>query len=1261
MRVVRKSEIRLGALLLVIFLQLQGAWANPVNVRDSMALIALYNATEGVNWTNQWDFNQPIDNWYGVTTNQVGDVVQLDLSSNGLRGSLPNQIGLLSALKVLKLEFNQISGPIPDGIGILFNLEQLVAFNNNLEGNLPDTLVNLRLLRRISLSNNNFSGTLPSRIGQMDSLTMLVMDRNALEGPLPESIGGCENLEILALNDNFISGSLPESVGQLKNLRELLLFNNHLTGSLPASMVQMNSLEILWMQSNGLTGEVPPFSLANLRSLRLNNNAISGLPDLSNNPFGIGFPDGLSVELNQLSFDDILMNRALIGTARFSYAPQDTLGTFATYYANEGDRLQILLPFDDTVTTSGYRWFQDGDLYQFTQENVFIINNIQKSDAGIYHAEIGNDIIGDLILRTTPFEIIVRDSLDCNGEMGQSCFSAPIFCEPDEADLFCGTLPVAPDIMVCRDIGFSAETRWIGWIADTSEMTLEVLPFSCSDIDAGVQWEVYLNCSGRQLIYCQDTCDAENREIRLTGLIKGEDYLLALRSCSGQCRFQIRTSSAGTAQPLILAGPISGPDTICGIGGSLELELENAQGVIQEFVWTINDDTISTPRPNLSYDVDEAVLLEICVFGVSACDTSNSICKLVPVFPDVSIENVAIDVVRNDSFYVVEFQVEGGVGTIVFDSLRGAFNAVTRTFVSEPIRCGQPFEVMVTDENGCSDFIEGVEVCNCSSEAGRIDDEVIEACLEDVIRVSPAMGVQLDSNDASGYVLLDQQDFDENEILAESPNGRFLFLPGILQPDRVYYAFFVVGNEDGNTIDYADPCLDFSGPQPIIFYSYPKANAGEDEVYCQNTFTLRARRSRSGSTGLWMQVGGPNAVVGQPMEPVTDVQVAVNATYTFSWTETFNDCSSSDTVVVEVLPELNGNISGPDSICDGQVAMLEVIGDFDTYLWENGDTASFREITSPGNYCVDITKDGLCTQRICKLVRDAIVMNPEILGDTRICEGEETMLQVIPTFDTYSWNTGDSTFFITADTAGTYCITVTDFKGCRATDCVVVVEDDAREAFISDTLCFGESLEVFDTVLTTTGSFILRENDGEGCDSVVKVDLFVYPEIFISDSLIILDDGSSNGSVSVNIRGGSPPYDYLWNTGATIPFVNNLPGDIYTLTVTDSKGCIQEFSFDLRQPNSVEDHLEGPWRLHPNPVSKGGQLLIVAQSADDLGDIHVRAYSSDGRVVIDEKLQGVTSTNSGFLPIEGIDEGVYLLHVSDATMGRSHILTFIVQ
>ena len=49
--------------------------ANP----DRDALIALYNATNGPNWTNKWDMNSEMSTWYGVTLNSTGRVERLNL------------------------------------------------------------------------------------------------------------------------------------------------------------------------------------------------------------------------------------------------------------------------------------------------------------------------------------------------------------------------------------------------------------------------------------------------------------------------------------------------------------------------------------------------------------------------------------------------------------------------------------------------------------------------------------------------------------------------------------------------------------------------------------------------------------------------------------------------------------------------------------------------------------------------------------------------------------------------------------------------------------------------------------------------------------------------------------------------------------------------------------------------------------------------------------------------------------------------------
>lgn len=55
---------------------------NECRMSDSLVLVALYNASGGSNWTNAWDLNQPMDNWYGVELNEEGCVRCLDLDGN---------------------------------------------------------------------------------------------------------------------------------------------------------------------------------------------------------------------------------------------------------------------------------------------------------------------------------------------------------------------------------------------------------------------------------------------------------------------------------------------------------------------------------------------------------------------------------------------------------------------------------------------------------------------------------------------------------------------------------------------------------------------------------------------------------------------------------------------------------------------------------------------------------------------------------------------------------------------------------------------------------------------------------------------------------------------------------------------------------------------------------------------------------------------------------------------------------------------------
>ena len=79
---------------------------------DRAALIALYNATGGTNWTDNtnWRGNSFIGEWYGVTTNDDGRVTAISLKENGLKGQLPAALGDLSELTNLTLTKNDLRG-----------------------------------------------------------------------------------------------------------------------------------------------------------------------------------------------------------------------------------------------------------------------------------------------------------------------------------------------------------------------------------------------------------------------------------------------------------------------------------------------------------------------------------------------------------------------------------------------------------------------------------------------------------------------------------------------------------------------------------------------------------------------------------------------------------------------------------------------------------------------------------------------------------------------------------------------------------------------------------------------------------------------------------------------------------------------------------------------------------------------------------------------------------------------------------------------
>ncbi len=271
------SPPRLAVTVLALCIAFTMAAAPSAGVAtDRDVLVALYQAANGANWKNNanWLSDAPLATWHGVTTDDSGRVIALDLSENGLSGAIPPELGNLTNLTALNLYPNDLSGDIPSELGNLTNLEFLDLAGNRLSGTIPSELGNLTNLRQLSLAGNDLSGVIPPGLGQLTNLKWLYLHENDLSGTIPSELGQLTSLESLGLWNNDLSGAIPPGLGQLTNLRLLDLSGNRLSGTIPSELGQLTELKVLYLSENALSGCVPEL----WRNVEENDLAQLGLP-----------------------------------------------------------------------------------------------------------------------------------------------------------------------------------------------------------------------------------------------------------------------------------------------------------------------------------------------------------------------------------------------------------------------------------------------------------------------------------------------------------------------------------------------------------------------------------------------------------------------------------------------------------------------------------------------------------------------------------------------------------------------------------------------------------------------------------------------------------------------------------------------------------------------------------------------------------------------------------------------------------------------
>lgn len=268
------------------------------------------------------------------------------------------------------------------------------------------------------------------------------------------------------------------------------------------------------------------------------------------------------------------------------------------------------------------------------------------------------------------------------------------------------------------------------------------------------------------------------------------------------------------------------------------------------------------------------------------------------------------------------------------------------------------------------------------------------------------------------------------------------------------------------------------------------------------------------------------------------------------------------------------------------------------YQWSNGATTADIDDLVAGMYELTLT-DGSGFGNFC-----TEIFTFEILGATSplqvdvanfepiACAGEESgsieiiVANGIEPYE-YLWSGGQNTAELSNVGAGVYELTVTDALGCTLTESYTFNEPQPLliPDAVNDISCFGNidgeiAPDVAGGVLPlqfmwstgetessinnlTEGAYAVTITDAFGCTATQ--DFFITEPDELALSLITEDSdvGQGNGSANATISGGTPPFDYLWNTGATTPILDNLSGGFYSVTITDNADCSVEKMFNI--------------------------------------------------------------------------------------------------
>ena len=325
-----------------------------------------------------------------------------------------------------------------------------------------------------------------------------------------------------------------------------------------------------------------------------------------------------------------------------------------------------------------------------------------------------------------------------------------------------------------------------------------------------------------------------------------------------------------------------------------------------------------------------------------------------------------------------------------------------------------------------------------------------------------------------------------------------------------------------------------------------------------------------------------------------------------------NGCEFTTSVVINPPTcDLDVDVTGTDVSCntgtDGTATATPITQQNNTpftYEWNNGDTTQTISGVTAGPYSVVVTDSIGCEASGSVVVSEptALTVGTSVIDEQTFggCDGSATANPTggTPPY-TYEWDDADIQTTQTAEDLcpGMYSVTVTDANGCEETVTITV----------NPLLCTGfsvavntERLSCFEagdgsaTAVVTGGiaPFTYSWDNGGSASSISALAADTYTVIVtdavncsqtVSGNVIqpalleaatavdnVSCNGVANGVVELTVTGGTTPYDFDWDNGATTEDLEDLGPGAYNVLVTDENGCTTTASAEVTELDTLQ-------------------------------------------------------------------------------------------